>query len=308
VLAVAERYAPGGITNMLSVGGSQQVLLQVRFAEVARNAAKDLSSNFSLTYRSGNDLGSIDSGVPGTLSPFGTVTGRLISGNFDLQASIDALEMKGLLRTLAEPNLVALSGDTASFLAGGQIPIPVAQSVAPSGVGSNTAAITVQFKDFGIGLSFTPTVIGKELINLELNSEVSTLDASIAVGPYPGLKVRRAKTTVEMRDGQSFSIAGLLADDYQNGVSQFPVLGNIPILGALFRSTNFQHKQTELVILITARLVDPGIATNLASPTSPVVIPSDLSLFGYGNIEGYPPGGPPANAPKANPSSGFVVP
>lgn len=307
VLAVAERYAPGGITNMLSIGGSQQVMLQVRFAEVQRSALKDIGANFLLSYQGNDSAAAIASG--GGISPdaFGVVGGLLSDGRgFDLEATIDALERRGALRTLAEPNLVALSGDTASFLAGGQLPIPVASNTAAGGV----PVITVQFKDFGVGVSFTPTVIGRETINLEMNSEVSSVDPTLSVEAsgirVPGLKVRRAKTTIELKDGQSFSIAGLLQDDFQDNISQFPILGNIPVLGALFRSTNYQHSQTELVVLVTARLVDPGIARNLASPTDTLVVPSQRSLFLDGKLEGTPAGASGA-AGTANPS-GFVLP
>jgi pilus assembly protein CpaC len=304
ILAVAERYAPGNITNMLSVSGSQQVLLQVRFAEVQRSALKDIGANFLLQYFGNDSIGTIATGTGVAPDAFGVLDGFLSDGrSFNLEATIDALERKGAIRTLAEPNLVALSGDTASFLAGGQLPIPVASNTAAGGI----PVITVQFKDFGVGISFTPTVIGRETINLEMQSEVSSVDPTLAVEAsgirVPGLKVRRAKTTIELRDGQSFSIAGLLQDDFQDGISQFPILGNIPVLGALFRSTSFQHQQTELVVLITARLVDPGIARNLASPTDSLVIPSEKTLFLDGKLEETP-----AN-PAGNPNpSGFVLP
>jgi pilus assembly protein CpaC len=303
VLAVAERYAPDGITNMLSVGGPQQVMLQVRFAEVQRSALKDIGANFLLQYFGNDSIGTIATGTGVSPDAFGIIDGFLSDGrSFNLEATIDALERKGALRTLSEPNLVALSGDTASFLAGGQLPIPVASNTAAGGV----PVITVQFKDFGVGISFTPTVIARETINLELNSEVSSIDPTLSVEAsgirVPGLKVRRAKTTIEMKDGQSFAIAGLLQDDFQDNISQFPVLGNIPVLGALFRSTNFQHQQTELVVLITTRLVDPGIARNLASPTDSLVIPSPKTLFLDGKIEETP-----AGQGTANPS-GFVLP
>ena len=307
ILTVSERYAPGGITNMLSVGGSQQVMLQVRFAEVQRSALKDLGANFLLSY-GGNDSGAaVATGSGVSPDAFGVIGGLLSDGRgFDLEATIDALERRGALRTLAEPNLVALSGDTASFLAGGQLPIPVASGTAAGGV----PVVTVQFKDFGVGVSFTPTVIGRETINLEMNTEVSAVDPTLSVEAsgirVPGLKVRRAKTTIEMKDGQSFSIAGLLQDDFQDNISQFPILGSIPVLGVLFRSTSFQHQQTELVVLITARLVDPGIARNLTSPTDTLVVPSQRSLFLDGNLEGTPAGGP-GGAGTTNPS-GFVLP
>ena len=304
VLAVAERYAPNGVTNMLSLGGPQQVMLQVRFAEVQRSALKEIGANFLLSYQGIDSGAALVTGNGIAPTAFGVVGGLLSDGRgFDLQSTIDALERRGALRTLAEPNLVALSGDTASFLAGGQLPIPVASNTSNGGV----PVITVQFKDFGVGLSFTPTVIGREQINLEMNSEVSAVDPTLSVEAsgirVPGLKVRRAKTTIELKDGQSFSIAGLLQDDFQDNISRFPVLGGIPVLGALFRSTNFQHQQTELVVLITARLVDPGIARNLASPTDSLVVPSPRTLFLDGKIEETPAGA----QGTANPS-GFVLP
>jgi pilus assembly protein CpaC len=274
---------------MLSVGGPQQVMLQVRFAEVQRSALKDIGANFRFEYYGNDSAGGLATGSGISPDAFGVVGALLSDGrSFDLEAEIDALERKGALRTLAEPNLVALSGDTASFLAGGQLPIPVAASTATGGV----PVITVQFKDFGVGISFTPTVIGRETINLVINSEVSSVDPTLAVEAsgirVPGLKVRRAKTTIELK------------------ISQFPILGNIPVLGALFRSTNFQHQQTELVVLITARLVDPGIARNLASPTDTLVLPSPRTLFLDGKLEETPPGGAPA--PTTSNPSGFVLP
>ena len=170
--------------------------------------------------------------------------------------------------------------------------------------------ITVQFKDFGVGLAFTPTVIGRELINLEVNTEVSSIDSTLSVEAsgisVPGLKVRRANTTIELKDGQSFSIAGLLQDNFQDNINQFPILGNIPVLGVLFRSANYQHQQTELVVLITARLVDPGIARNLASPTDSLILPSPKTLFLDGKLEETPAGA--AGAPGTTNPSGFVLP
>jgi len=306
VLAVAERYAPGAVTNLLSIAGSQQVLLQVRFAEVQRSALADLGANFVLQYQNGNGAYALASGLGTPATAFGAIAGQLTDNlSYNLQASINALEKKGMLRTLAEPNLIALSGDTASFLAGGQIPIPVAQTSS-----GTIPVLTVQFKDFGVSLSFTPTVIGKEQINLEMSSEVSSIDPTLSVSTggisVPGLKVRRAKTTIELKDGQSFSIAGLLQDDFQDGVAQLPVLGSIPILGTLFRSTNFQHQQTELVVLITTHLVDPSIVRNLASPADAVVLPSPVSLFGEGKTE-QSAGGPNVN-PSQGPSNGYVLP
>jgi pilus assembly protein CpaC len=199
----------------------------------------------------------------------------------------DALETKGLVKTLAEPNLVAMSGDTANFLAGGEFPIPIASSSATGSGGAPT--LTVEFKQYGVGLAFTPTIRQDGLINLVVNPEVSAIDASTSVNTgivsVPGLKVRRAHTTVELRDGESFTIAGLLKDDYQNDIRQFPWLGEVPILGMLFRSTDFQRDETELVIVVTPHLVVPRKG-GAATPMDHFVPPSDIELFLIGQQRG----------------------
>jgi pilus assembly protein CpaC len=186
---------------------------------------------------------------------------------------------------LAEPNLVALSGDTANFLAGGEFPIPVSQ---------DEDTITVEFKEFGVGLAFTPTVLGDSLMNLVVKSEVSALDRSDQGGAVtlsgfdiPALVTRRAETTIELRDGQSFAIAGLFQDNFTNGVDQLPWIGDVPILGLLFRSADFQKNQTELVIIVTPHLVAPGDATAMSLPTDSVAEPTDLDLFFHGRTEGF---------------------
>src|SRR5262249_31552403 len=184
-------------------------LLQVRFAEVQRSALTQLGANFNFVYDAGKDTAQLISGKGVNPTSFGAIAATLTDNtSYSLSASLDALEKNGALRTLAEPNLVALSGDTASFLAGGQIPVPVAQGTTGLGAGG-VPIITVQFKDFGVSLSFTPTVVAKEQINLEMVSEVSALDPTLSVVSsgitIPGLKVRRARTTIELKDGQSFS-------------------------------------------------------------------------------------------------------
>ncbi|WP_119300651.1 type II and III secretion system protein family protein [Dongia deserti] len=283
-LAIAQQYAPQSVTNAMSVQGSQQVMLQVKFAEVSRNVVRELGIGHDLIVA--GDVGFrliTSSALPiatGSL-PFGI--GALdTGGNPDLQTTFQTLEQNGLARTLAEPTLIALSGDTASFLAGGEFPIPVE---------SEDDTITIEFKEFGVGLGFTPTVIGKDLINLVVAPEVSRIDPSISVQTtlvtVPGLSTRRAKTTVELRDGQSFAIAGLLQQDYQNAISGLPWLSDIPILGALFRSTGFQRNETELVILVTPRLVKPAPSmADLATPVDRLVLPSDAELFLFGQTEG----------------------
>ena len=291
IAVLAAGYAaPDKITNLLAIGGSQQVLLEVRFTEISRSAAKDLGISTDLDLNkvgNGNGVNNTifaDTGTPLSVTPFGTIAGMFSGHNFELNLKLEALETKGLLRTLAEPNLVALSGQTASFLAGGEFPVPVAQGSSSAGT-----AISVEFKDFGVGLGFTPTVIGKDLINLSMSSEVSSLDSANGViedtFKIPALKVRRAKTVIDLHDGESFAIGGLMQDDFTDSVGQFPGLGSLPIIGALFRSTNFQHDQTELAVFITVHLVQPQVQKNLAAPTDTTQQPNSLGLFGLGQTQ-----------------------
>jgi len=282
VLAVAERLAPQKVTNLMSVKGSQQVMLAVRFAEITRTAVKELGINATYgttgtlfgaatTFNAATGLG-ILTGVP-----FGAAVLNILSEN--LQITLSALERKGLVKTLAEPNLVAMSGDTASFLAGGEFPIPV-----PSENG-----ITIEFKEFGVGLAFTPTVLDEDRINLIVAPEVSALDRSIAVaiagGTVPGLTTRKATTTIELRDGQTFAIAGLIRNDITNNISQLPWLGDVPVLGALFRSSEFNRNETELVIFVTPHLVNPALPGQLKLPTDSYVPPSEIEFFLLGRPE-----------------------
>ncbi len=202
------------------------------------------------------------------------------------------MEEKGVVKTLAEPNLIALSGDTATFLAGGEFPVPVAQDVDGGGT-----TITIEFKEFGVALSFTPTVLEDGLINLIVQPEVSKIDTanSVTLSGFliPGLTTRRVTTTVELRDGQSFAIAGLLQNDFQDTVQQFPVLGDVPILGTLLRSTSFQQNESELVIIITPHLVRPApSATTLATPADQFVPPNEFELFLLGRTEAAESGSP----------------
>lgn len=289
IVMLAKHYAPGenSVTNMLTIAGSQQVMLRVRFAEVQRAALKELGVNTDWSLTTGNDLITTSTGLGISNTPFGSAIANLINGSYTLDIEIQALEKKGIVRTLAEPNLVALSGDSASFLAGGEIPIPVPQQGAAGGL-----LTTIQFKEFGVGLSFTPTVISRDTINLVMKTEVSSIDPSVSVSTngisVPGFKVRRSNTTIELKDGQSFAIAGLIQDDFKDGVSQIPGLGNLPIIGALLRSTSYQHDQTELVLFITVHLVKPTVAKALMSPTDYVTLPTPLALFGLGQLEGNP--------------------
>lgn len=286
-MAVARRFAPESVTNFMSVGGDQQVMLSVRFAEVQRSVVKELGFNNLLSTEVGNLAGLLLTGVGASAEAF--AVGELVfqRGDLTIESLFDALEDKGLVKTLAEPNLIVLSGDTADFLAGGEFPIPVAQEGDEGGF-----TITIEFKEFGVSLAFTPTVLEGDLMNLVLRTEVSAIDPTVSVTTQgisvPGLTVRRAKTTVELRDGQTFAIAGLLQDDFRDQVDQLPWLGEVPVLGTLFRSTSYQRSQTELVVVITPRLVQPALAGTLATPVDKFRMPDEFDLFMKGELEGTP--------------------
>ena len=312
---IAETYAPGKVVNMLSIGSAQQVMLEVRFSEVKRSALKQIGAGFFVDNDSGSFTGAVGggaglassaSGGAGALTlgsivdSFGILTKRFGAFGLNFDAALDALEKKGAITTLAEPTLVALSGETASFLAGGEFPVPVLRS---SGSGSgddnnNNGGITVEFKPFGVSLAFTPTVLADGVINLVVAPEVSSIDptASIVINNLriPGLQTRRAKTTVELRDGESFAMAGLLRTDFQDTVRQFPILGSIPIIGMLFKSTNFQREETELVIIVTPRLVRPVRANAMKLPTDRAGPPNEADLFLLGRTDTGVPAGPGA--------------
>ena len=298
VLAIAGRYAPeGGLTNLMNVAGSQQVMLEVKFVEMSRTKAKAFGFNTNLfdrdfQFRSGDSfLNPGSSFTPdgdlatALLDP--TTFGAAVAPNITLAGVgidllVETLESKGVLKTIAEPNLIALSGDTASFLAGGEFPVVV----------ETEDTTDVEFKEFGISLSFTPTVLEDGLMNIIVSPEVSQLDPTASVfgglGQVQafGLSTRRATTTVELRDGQSFAIAGLIQSTFQDNIDQVPGLGDIPVLGTLFRSSDFQRNETELVIIITPHLVRPAPAGSLATPADNFVPPSDAELFLFGQIEG----------------------
>lgn len=292
-LELAEQYAPENVTNLMTVGGSQQVMLKVRFAEVSRSVSQNLGLGLGVTDADGRFVGTFGSATaPAPLvgndtaivgaSSTGVLGALFQLGDVGIEIAINALESEGLLRTLAEPNLVALSGEAAEFLAGGEYPVPV--------VGSD-GAVSVEFKPFGVQLTFVPTVIDEDLINLQLSATVSSIDSNTTVTGGGGISIngltsRSTQTTVEMRDGQSFSIAGLLQDDFTDSVAQVPLLGDLPVLGALFRSTQFRREQTELVILITPYLVSPTDGELLSLPTDRVRIPNERELFLLGQTVG----------------------
>lgn len=317
-LDLAERYAPQKVSNLMGVGGVQQVMLQVRFAEMQRSVTKSLSSSigFSSTHASGvagSNINGINTilNTPGSNSTITTQkTGALAlgfsMGNVQLGVLLEALESKGLVRTLAEPNLTALSGQQAKFLAGGEYPIPVAS-------GSNNNSITIEYKPFGVELAFTPRVVDGDIINLEMDAAVSAVDSTITVqnGGFAvnAFKRRETSTTVEMRDGESFAIAGLLKDDFRDLNGQVPWLGDIPILGSLFRSAEYQRDQSELVILITPHLVSPTRGEAFALPTDRVRPPSEAQLFLFGKTGATGGKGPAGEVAKQDYTSpyGYVM-
>lgn len=285
VLALAETYAPTKVVNMLGVEGTQQVMLSVRFVEMERTTAKNLRLNVQRSLSGDQPQISVFTGDTNVknggllVDSFGAVSALY---NHNLEVLLDALETKGLVKTLAEPNLVAMSGDTASFLAGGEFPIPVAQQ---NGANGTAPTITIEYKQFGVALGFTPTILKDGLVNLVVNPEVSSIDPSVSIDlgliKVPGIKVRRAKTTVELRDGESFTVAGLLKEDYQTQIRQMPFVGDMPVLGALFRSNGYQRNETELVIVVTPHLVTPRRG-QVAMPGDNFVPPSDFELFLFG--------------------------
>ncbi|QYK40527.1 MAG: type II and III secretion system protein family protein [Paracoccaceae bacterium] len=292
-LDLANRYAPERVSNLMTVGGTQQVLLKVRFAEMQRSVSKNLSS--SLAVQGGTKIGV--SGETGTwLAPGnGINTGNAVNtrsdansalalgftaGSLEFGVLLEALESKGVVRTLAEPNLTALSGQEAKFLAGGEYPIPVATD---NGIG-------IQYKPFGVEMNFTPVVVDGDVINLTMMTAVSSIDNTITIQAggvaVNAFKRRETSTTVEMRDGESFAIAGLLQDDFKNLNGQVPWLGDIPVLGTLFRSAEYQRAQSELVIIVTPHLVTPTRGEALALPTDRVRLPTEKEFFLFGKIEG----------------------
>jgi pilus assembly protein CpaC len=245
---------------------SNQVLLRVRFAEVSRNALQELGAAFIANGVKNDWFGrtstqqfaapDFDSDKPGGLTFSDFLNVFLFNTKHNVGAVVKALQSKGLFQSLAEPNLIALNGKEASFLAGGEYPYPVAQG------GSGNNAVTIVFKEFGVRLSFTPTVLGGDLINLKVKPEVSSLDfangVSISGFRVPSLSTRRTETEVELQDGQTFAIAGLMNNTVSSTMSKVPGIGDIPVLGYLFRSRAYQKQQTELVVMITPQIVRRG--------------------------------------------------
>jgi pilus assembly protein CpaC len=334
---LAARFAgdPTKVINMLSIAGGQQVMLKVRIAEMDRNIAKQFGVNLqeaamvagvpiiastqnqfglighALSDASAAQFGSVcpSAFLPGqtTLQQVGTgvfggQTGSLITKTIpcaspnNIQGVLQALDQIGLVHILAEPNLTAVSGETARFLAGGEFPVPSGRD--------NQGNVSVQFKDFGVGLSFTPVVLAPGRISLQISTEVSelsntgafTLSSSSTTDPttgitsttpgltIPALSVRRAQTTVELPSGGSFAIAGLMQHTTKQVLEEFPGIGNMPVLGALFRSRDFQNNETELVVLVSAYLVNPTTEAKLDAPTDGYQLPTDPETILLGHL------------------------
>ena len=300
-VVIARQFAPD-IINATQVLQPQQVVLEVRFVEASRQAGRALGFQWNAFGQ--NTLANIGNqrptaglpvtaavapftaaGVLGTATPpFGFLFGVMNKAGLTVDVAINALEEKGLIRSLAQPNLVALSGDTASFLAGGEYPIPVPQAL---------GIVTIDYKKYGVGLAFTPTVLRDGLINLKIEPEVSELDYSHPVliqgTSIPPLIVRRASTTIELRDGQSFVLGGLLQNKSQNVQEQLPWLGDVPVLGALFRSASYQKQETDLAIIVTPRLVRPTRPGDLVkTPLDNTLPANDIDFFLMGKAEVTP--------------------
>jgi len=310
VRRLAARFAPGegSVVNQMRMTAPNQINLRVRVAEVSRETLKQFGINWDAAFRAGGFVFGLATGNPvaaagtfltrtdSTNSIFGGFTGK----NFDVNGLIDALANENLITVLAEPNLTAMSGETANFLAGGEFPIPVAQSNA------NGGSVTIEFKKFGVGLAFTPTVLEGGRVNLKVRPEVSQLSTvgQVQVSGFsiPALTTRRAETTVELASGQSFAIAGLLQNNSTQDANKVPFLGEVPILGALFKSDRYRRNETELVIVITPYLVRPVSNNVVALPTDGFTAPTDGQriLYGSTNQQNVPEGARVTRGPDGN--------
>lgn len=302
-VALAEAYSGKKVVNFLQAGAPQQVMLEVKVAEVQKTLSDKLGAQLKFGGNIGNGwgytliagflAGSADGAIGGTDS-------LKFSKGTNKSLTLDAAKADGLVKILAEPNIMAMSGQEGAFLAGGKIFIPVAQA---SGLGGTT--ITLEEKEFGVGLKFTPIVLEDGRINLKVSPEVSELVAVNArYSSLPTITTRRASTTVQLNDGQSFAIGGLIKNNVSESIAAFPGLGEIPILGALFRSSEFVNDRTELLIIITPRLVKP-LPPNYALPTDGFIPPTRGEFFLEGKLEGAPKTeSQPAAAPGQAPATG----
>ncbi|MCI2400418.1 type II and III secretion system protein family protein [Aliiroseovarius subalbicans] len=280
VLEIARQYSPEPVINGIRVRSGQQVQLDVRILEVQRNAGRELGVDMTVT----NGAGATPLTTTGGASePFGTIVGNVLSvAGTQVDVVIRALEAKGLARRLANPQLITTSGVEANFVAGGEVPI-TRSSIDANG---NSVAGT-DYREYGVRLNFRPEVLDNGIIRLRVRPEVSSIDETyLAETGSTGFISRKADTTVSLRDGQSFAIAGLLDVSNTRSIEQLPWLGQVPILGALFRSTDFQKRETDLVILVTPRLVRPAAPDEpLRTPLDNTRSSNDVELFLYGMLE-----------------------
>ncbi|ESZ54669.1 type II and III secretion system protein family protein [Mesorhizobium sp. C120A] len=299
VLEIAQQYSSDPVLNQVRVADAQQVMLEVRIIEASRSAGRDLGIGFNGASASGglftaaprlhigvnDDSHQLQTEVGGVATQNGTPFGEMIAkvlevSGWRIDVVINALEAKGLVRRLAQPNLVTMSGTTASFHAGGEVPITRAVSA------GGELATEISYRPYGVKLSFTPIVLDDGLINLVIEPEVSEIDRSVTVNGNPGFISRKANATVELRDGQSFAMAGLLQSVNAGDVQQMPWLGQVPVLGALFRSTSFQKRESDLVIVVTPRIVRPTSPDEkLHSPLDQTRPGNDVDMFLLGMLE-----------------------
>jgi len=326
---------PKKVVNMISIAGGQQVMLRVRIAEMDRNIAKQFGVNLAaakivggtplavstsnqfnlvgqaLSALSGGQVGQVCNTASTSLNPVAALQGGGVCNlQNNVQGQLSALERVGLVHMLAEPDLTAVSGETAKFLAGGEFPVPASRD--------QFGNITVVFKQFGVGLSFTPVVIAPGRISVQLSSEVSELSntgaftlsgaTSTAGLTIPALTVRRTATTIELPSGGSFAVAGLMQHNTKQVIDGFPGAKDLPVLGALFRSRDFADDQTELVVVVSAYLVEPNAATAFAAPTDGFVAPTDPETLLLGRLNAvYKKKDDQPVTPQAAAPVGFVV-
>jgi pilus assembly protein CpaC len=308
-LAVARSFFPDtpkeSVVNLLEVGGNQQVMIEVIIAEMDRIMSRKIAVNWSTMIETGAKAFTFTSLLSNLIelteeadtvlvSPRVNLVGSFVNpGDWRADAFVELANMEGLAKILAQPTLLARSGQSASFLVGGEVPIPIAQN--------SFGAVSIEFKEFGVGMNFTPTVLGPNRIYLEVSPEVSDIDPSLTtnVGGVltPGFRTRRASTTVELGDGQSFAIAGLLRDDVIQSNEYYPILGRIPVLGALFRSARFQRNETEMVLIVTANLVKPLPPGPHPLPTDSFIEPGEAEFYLLGRLESGSGTGHEAEAP-----------
>ncbi|MEX2697602.1 type II and III secretion system protein family protein [Rhizobium mongolense] len=307
-MKITEQFLGAGaqIVNKIQVTGSLQVNLSVRVAEVSRSAMKKLGVNLTAFGQIGNfKVGLLSRGNEAGFNSGNKAGIGFSDGNINVSAVLDALATEHLASVLAEPNLTAMSGESASFLAGGEFPIPVVQ---------NNGQASVEFRHFGVSLEFVPTVLSNNQINIRVKPEASELSSNGAVQmngiSVPAISTRRADTVVELASGQSFAIGGLIRRSVNTDISAFPWLGDVPVLGALFRSSSFQKEETELVIIVTPYIVRPGSSpSQMSAPTDRIAPPLGVGGTSKNSLASPPPahGAPRTGVSSRASGAGFII-